>query len=783
MFPFSNLGPIPHQITDQDLSIPSLGGKTPNECLDLAIISSNVRDVRDILEHMRVDYRALNADGLNPIHRAIYGSSDAVIQLLIDKASKLDPAALHDPDKDGYTPLMHAVLQGEVKLALELIRAHGATEEHGREPPISYDSPSLFRETRDNAIRLIASGGDTATAQMVALAQRDEVFLKMFSGWYADLQGACASGRLEDARDALANGADPSYLLAKTMSFRDGPVILEKRATVIKNLMALGADLNAALAFGDLSGLGVHGMSALVLLGASPEKAMNILEQRGIPYEPKDFDIGFDPAHRIRKLAMEGDHEGAVDVAGAVPPNDKDFLDCRVLIPLANEGHLDAISGLLAEDVVELRPVVDRLVRSGNLVALQNIVAAAQSDTLFVKVFGPLNSGKRVDVNNLSELFAAGFDPSKYLWNLASQPQNRFLARILIAAGARIENALRSVPADRRSEASQVLNALSHDVAGVIRQVQRTYNPGGITLVEDILIAQGIRDRGLAAPINSVAEQLRAMNKIAESNLLEAVLRVDWPAIYEQVGRSQETAGNVLMLMVLRTPLTLSAPYTRLLVQAGTDLMNVADSILDQYRLNEWEAIRNVGALVHAGYNPIELCELLVDMDLAQFAQRMVQGTSIDLLDAFASLAKMGDVDRLRKLVPLQNTFHPHDLIIADPKGGAETARKLIAAGMDATGALSQALLHDEGKMAAEMCDLGVDEAAALAPCLIQNAFSTLLAFVVRGTDIERALAHIENPVIQEALRQGLKRQRAHEEEWGAQRELSPTFRMIIDEE
>lgn len=721
---------------------------SPNACLQASISRHDVAGIRYVTENMHVDYAARNQAGQNPIHFAISSDCDDDIIAALLEQSRGTRSAIHDVDGAGYTPLMQAVRMGKFGLAIRLISDYEASPGVPELATSSRPDSDPYQETLKHTSVLLESRGNIARAIMVALDQELESFIRLLDGHHLALRRACESSDIEAAGGAISAGADPSYELLSAIAEKDLTSAL-KRVVIIKNLLAVGADPSTALAYATLQQLPINVGMALMLLGASRESAAQAVSSvSGLSCDAEDLmPRPDDLPSRICQAAIAGDDEALEDcLSGGIG---RVTTDSRVLIPLANGGHIEALRLLQEFGGIETCRSIERLLEHENTAAITNLIRSGVDVVAsFRQMADRAQRGARMGIEKLSTFQALGASPSNLLLETVGHSESRYIAKVLLAAGARSDEALKRAPSIRRSFLTQALAFAAREVVLVVKNLRSIHRHDDATLVEDILLAQGARDRGHNTKLMAAPGVFRSANDAAAADLMEAVLNVDWALIHNRAGRDESVATEVLFSLLENGG---SAALLRLLLRAGAPMLAVIRKVLHVYRDQEHIVFAYAQTLIAAGHDVHILLEQLVEMKGARFTEKIIKETDFELINLFKSLANTGQLASLKKLIPLQADFDPHDLTMVDPHVGPNFARKLMALGADATPAFARAVKNNDVTKAIELLEMGIDKSRALAKMPEIGRSEVGVALLVLGADLGEAIEYMK-PAVRKQL-------------------------------
>ncbi|CAM4134916.1 ankyrin repeat domain-containing protein [Bordetella muralis] len=744
MNPVSNYEPKTHQANTVNCPFDYMDNMSPDDSLRAAITKHDLRGVSYVLANFTVDFSALNFSGQNPIHMAIaLGRHDNIANLLIERS--LGSNAIHEMDRNGYTPLMLAVEHGNIRLATSLIKDRQATVSAGNDANCSPAGLARKQSTITHTRLLLETGGDIAAAHKLALRRDIESFEKLFSLQHVHLRNACEDGNLDAARAIIKAGVDPSFVLMRTLTGRGGEVS-PNRATIIRNLIAAGADPTVALKQALSTSVSRSTVQTLLVLGASGRKAMEDLRGTGLTtnmwYLLKSR-TNWEKA--LISEAIKGNASAVkfwIDRLGGLKPD-------QVLMPLVNGRHNAAIKLLLAEGV-NPHSTLMRLLEEGNTEGVKHLISAgAEVSTVLSEMDKNQKDGLTLGIKKLETLIKAGADLSRMLLDSTKTEASLSVAKVLIAAGAKAEGAVELAPENQRSDVRKTLELAAQDAANASK-LMLDAGMADNSLLEDILLVQGMRNRPNMGPYKEIlhkhAAYREAEGKQAEADLIRAVEIVDWNAIKTLTITHPEAASNVLHDLLSAA----DAPSSRLLIQAGADISATIKAAMSDYGATGPVL---AARLIMAGQSAHSVLNSLIDSKEQTFAKKVIETARIDIFDMFKFLAESGNEPLLKKLLPLSITDGLGELINACNQGNAGLARALISAGVNADRALYRAIISDAPDAAKTLMSLGADKSVALAAALSDEHPLIAEMMLALGTDLRVALTKVDPKNIEKARR------------------------------
>ncbi|CAM4134822.1 ankyrin repeat domain-containing protein [Bordetella muralis] len=734
MNPISSHQPTTHQATPVSCPFDYMRNLSPDASLRLAVAKNDFDGVSYVLDHSEVDFSALDYCGQNPIHSAIdLGRDDNIVYLLIERSEGSN--AIHELDRNGYTPLMLAVEQGKISLATFMIKDRQATYSDGNDATCHPDRLSRKQQTLGHTRLLVESGGDIAEAHRLALGRGIDSFEQSFMVQHNSLKNACRAGDIEAARVIVAAGADPSFVLMRTLN-GSGLSVSPERATITRNLLAAGAHPTATLKHALSTKIDYHPVRTLLMLGASSNVLKDFILERATAFD-KIFLHSInkkDWSNALKNAALQGD-KAAVQFwvrSGAVKPD-------PTLISLAKNRRVDAIK-LLLDSGVDGHSTLLRLVDEGKIEAVRSLISAgANVSKLLQEMMGNHQRGLRIGIDKLQTLIRAGADMSQLLLASTNGKDRLHVAKILLAAGANAEAAVALCPENTRAEVKKTLALAAQDAAAVDRMM-RDAGSSDITLVESILVAKGFIDQPTRRPINEgltkTADRLQTEGHQAEADLLRAVLSTDWNEIKSRVAGNSRAAVMVLLMMLQHH----DVPSSRLLVRAGTNISAAIDWTISKIQDNNKAIVLIARLLLAADDLAHRVLGHAIDSKGTPFAKELIKLSKFNIVDMFGHLTKAGNMAAIVKLNPL-HTIEPAQ---TSTTSSESLAFSLISAGFNNAHTFFEALDAGDPGTAGVLGALIKDNSVALARALSDAQASVAETLLVLGADLNVALREVD---------------------------------------
>jgi ankyrin repeat protein len=712
-----------------------------NRGLRAAICEGHHEAVSYIIDNFKVDYTEIGSRGNNAVHDAI--ESDLSIELVERLITRAHDSgnAIHEVGRYGQTPLMRAVERGRFTLASVLVRM-GASICVG---PANASDPrraAALEQANKNAQIFLDSEGNIAKAHAIALRRRVHSFESVVEIQHTALRAACSSGDLHTARALIQEGADPSFVLMRTIDAQD-KLVSPTRVKTVKNLIAAGADVTVAL-IQCLAQSPAHSMrlgegrsegavKTLLWLGASSRQVLEALRETDDALRaPTLLKKWRENATTLRHAAIDGNKEEVRFwcTLGAINPE-------SVLSPLVKDRNLEAVKLLFAAKI-EHDGTLSSYLSARDTEGLRFLFAAGADTTRFLaKLNHSKAHGLGLKLEELETLIAAGLDVSKALLESANQKKDRSVARFLVAAGANIEDAVARAPENARMGVRQILNFAAREVAQI--KLTLTEKFASTSLIGDILIAQAVNtesSRQIAADrLNDSMRKFGAQAQHIEQNLSLAVEAVDWTSIQPMVATHQEAAANVLVSLLTKKDVA----SARLIVHAGVDSRAVI-----QATKSEKERRDILSRLIQAGQDFRSVVEPLIDSERSDFLKRLIKDSGVSMSRIFRSLVDNGEETLLKKYVALSAQAGIEELITACKEGNMHLANTLISAGVSPTSAFSHAVNSDDPAAAETLMELGADKSMSLASSLALRQTSTAELLLLLGANLSVALANVE---------------------------------------
>lgn len=664
-----------------------------------------------LARHANINLCTVNNEGQNPIHLAISLNQEDISAQLVQTAAARNSIAIHQPDREGYTPLMLAIERGNIPLAKILITLHAAIlADH--DIHCSADRQEQKRRTIVHAHLLKHANGDTAQAHITAVNQGDFHFDKLIIGKHSPLREACKSSanalRLQVAR----LGVDVSYVLARILltqwderyhdSGNNFSTISPEEVHFIRKLGEVGGDLSEALMHvlhAHRRGIAEEATCALAVLellclGVSDRQAMAqaIASRDATAVRLLGFD-GVALQHAVMTQAKAGTAETVqflFSEEGADIP--QDTIGVSALFQLAEDGHETGVR-LLIQAGVPSDTTLAHLTRKRNKQAVKTMIHAGADGVTLLSTITLHDDA----TGSAAILIDVGVDPSGLLLDsVTRRPRNLHQARILIAAGASPLVAQARATGLLSPDDRDTLETLAREVLALQSLVARTSGdnrPEHIQTVGRILDAQ----RAMAQPafygaidrLNKCAAPFATGNDPASSDIrqiLAALKRADWEEISPLVANSPVADDAFTIVMTAQAPF-----LARLLLSAG---VSATAAIADAGLTHDIDMLCN---LVHLGIEPQRILWQLARNGAGDLAASLIHRMDIDLLELFRNVLKQNS---------LIDTADYHDLTMLIPHviDGTETlaraleqrdqqvAHALVAAGVNIEATLNLAI-------------------------------------------------------------------------------------------
>ncbi|GAB3078577.1 hypothetical protein GCM10027287_13120 [Bordetella muralis] len=615
---------------------------------------------------------------------------------------------------------------------------------------------ALKRQTIAHTEILLEGFGNLAASHKYALRQRVDSFERLFSDRHAALARACETGHIEEAKAIIKSGAEPSLVLMRTLDRRDNAVS-PNRAALARNLTLAGADATTALEHAIATNTTKLTKQTLLLLRAAGNEVLGDLLRWGSTHVGGIVNLLMskkDWSDSLVSEAINSNPDIAYMWAGMEAMRmETTTKQDHVLMPLAKGRHTHVL-GILIRAGMDAHTSLLRLLDDGNTDAVRSLIAAgADVSKVLTKMASHQPESLTPWITKLQVLIQAGGNVSKMLLDSTKDPSALPVAKLLIAAGARIDDALTLVREDERSHVREILDSAAQDVADA-NTMMHDSGLADITFVENILAARELRtqadNRELYESVKQqITDGLEDKDRPAGSALLDAFVKLDWNALKTLVPANQKVAADLLLYTVEG----LDVPSSRLLIQAGTDISPAIDvAIADQNTSLVLDLI-NAGASIHS------VLSYIVDSGNPTFAKEVIQeggessGFELNFFNTLKFLANNGDEPLLKKLVPLSSTNGSFELIDACAQGEMGLARALVAAGADAGKALYIAISSELIDAAIALMDVGADRSVALAAALSDGEPLVAETLLVLGADLNVALTHV-NPQQMETVRE-----------------------------
>ncbi|CAM4134894.1 ankyrin repeat domain-containing protein [Bordetella muralis] len=734
MNPISSHQPTTRQATPVSCLFDYMRNLNPDASLRLAVAQNDFDGVSYVLDHSEVDFSALDYYGQNPIHSAIdLGRDDNIVYLLIERSEGSN--AIHELDRNGYTPLMLAVEQGKISLATFMIKDRQATYSEGNDATCHPDRLSRKQQTLGHTRLLVESGGDIAEAHRLALLRNIDSFEKSFIVQHNHLKNACRTGDIEAAKAIVAAGADPSFALMRTLS-GSGLSVSPERATITRNLLAAGANPTVALKQALSTKIDYLTVRTLLMLGASSNVLKDFILERATAFD-KIFLHNInkkDWSNSLKNAALQGD-KAAVQFwlqSGVVKPD-------QTLISLAKDRRTDAIK-LLLDEGVDAHSKLLELLSNGDTEAVRSLISAgANVPKLLREMIAHQRPGLRIGIEKLQTLIKAGADLSPLLLAATHGKDRLHVAKVLLAAGANADAAVALCSENKRAEVTKTLALAAQDVAAVSKMMRDT-GFSDITLAENIFLAKEFIARGDRSEhreiLTKMVDVLQADGRQADADLLRAVMRVDWIEIKAGVAGNQ-LAGRVVLNLMLQIG---DIPSSRLLLQAGANMtraVEVANTGMDDdHKFN-----LHIAKLLHAADRQAHLVlEYLLDSNRAPFAKEAIKLSRINMADMFSHLWKTRKLAAIAKLNPLYTI----EAAYTSTKRSEDLASELRSAGFTKSQTFFEALDASDPGTAGILGAALDDKSVALARALSDAQTSIAETLLVLGADLNLALREVD---------------------------------------
>jgi len=690
-----------------------LGYWPSDDALFAAVKQGKFNKAITLAKHANINLCTTNSAGQNPIHLAISLGWEEIAAQLVQIATERNSIAIHQPDREGYTPLVLAMECGNIPLARTLTAVDAAIDTG----PNVNCSPDRLEE-RHRAIALAHlmkhANGDTAVAHRAAVNQGDIYFDKLLIGQDAPLRKACRQGTNAIRLQICKLGIDSSYVLARILltqwdhQHRDAKHSVSKVCSddvhTARKLIDVGAaDPAEALSYvmqAYQSGIANEALCTLaaielICLGASDRVAM---EQAIASRNSKAVKLlGLD-GHPLHQAVVAQAKAGNVNALRFLFSDDvadmlKDRIGQLALIQLTEHGHTAAVR-LLIQEHIRTDFALTYFLSRKNTKAVNTLVGAGADGLTHLSDL--LNEEDATGMAKM--LIEAGVDPSKLLLELVSNhPKNLHQAKILIAAGANVSVALARASASQRTNAQNTLNAVSKEVSTIQETVARTLSRN---THEHAQAVGRILDAQWEMMQPTFHETLERLNKLTEPlasgsnnvssemrHILAALKRADWEDLIDSVANTSDAEDVLTLVMIADAP-----RLARLLFSAGvSETASIVDAILTY-------DIDVLGNLIKLGVKPQHILWWLAQHGAMDLATALIKQADIDLMELIRNVINENHADdatfsALKHLIP-RIADGAEALARAFEQGDRKVAKALITAGVDINMALILAINH-----------------------------------------------------------------------------------------
>ena len=702
---------------------------TSIEALFRAIDEGDTESALDLARYSNADLSILNNHGQNPLHRAIVRDQDEVANALAKKNYDDGGNAIHDMDREGYTPLMLAVEHGNMPLAKRLIEMKAGAA-IGHDVNCSAERLSQKHNTIIHTILLLETDGDSAEAHKRAVANDFLSFEKLIFGKNTLLRNVCERGDVDAAKALISkSGADASFILMRTLA-EDHPTVSPDRAKAIRTLIAAGADLSAALMHA-IEADQFPAVQSLLCLGAPGDAAMaTAIERRDEHMVTLLQKSGVDTFDALMHEAMLG-NTGAVKFllstrGGALPQHRDEY----VLTELAKRGNKDAVKLLIKEGVNSTHSLID-LLSSGNADAIKLLISAGADASEVLETVADIHGhGATDEVYQLKILIDAGVDPSRLLFDrVRGKSKDIHQAKMLIAAGAKASAALAYAADSERNAVSQTLVSVSKEVLALQQAVKRADNSetADVSTVGRILAVQlsmaQPESRAYRESLKNIGNELAANGDQAAAKLLFAIEQVNWADL-----RSSST-NRSNAAMAVTTVMKVNDSYSaRLLMSAGASPIAAITHGIRNHN------VRLLANLIDAGVSSHRVLQGVLRSENVDLAKKLIQEKNINLYEMFHDLINLDEKSNLKVFIPIL-TDGTRELLVSFDLGDRKTANVLVAAGVDTSKALNLAIRGLHMKAVQALIALGADKSAALLETIDKNLPTMTQMLLCLGAD------------------------------------------------
>ena len=693
-----------------------------------AIGEGDAETVTRLLKDPGLDLsKVINSRGQNPVHIAIELKQEGIAAQLVQFAIEHNSMAIHDTDREGYTPLMLAVELGNIPLAQTLIAQQGSIAT-GLDTHCSAERISEKHRTLSVTSLMIESLGNTAQAYQTAIKKGLRHFDEWIIGKNTPLRKACEARDIDAAQSLLSRlGVDAALVLARVMLMRIDfphhaprsliPAASIQDANVVKTLISAQANLAAALN---------HVIEANQC-GSAPEascilNAIELLCLNAPGTEALDAAIEKRDVKTIKLLEQAGvslvravvarAKSGNVDSVHFMFSSDgvglrKEVVGLKALMKLAEEGDVPGVR-LLADEGMDTISVLTIMLYQRKHDAVKTIVNARVDVGRLLTTLVNDNDAAPM----IKTLIDIDVDVTDLLIEKLGGPRkNLSHAKLLIAAGAPWTNLVRA-SAPEQTDLRETLMSIANEVASLQRDVDKFFNrddPAHVQTVGRILDARrgatepGWRDPTALFPaeraLSEGPEHMRTMALLLI--VLAALKNADWPKIAQLVADNPSESDEVLIeAMAIALKLD-NLHFERLLMSAGAPR-----KVLIQAGIKA----RNIDLLLNlteAGIDPYSILWHIAKAGAIGLAKTFMEQATIrkkafiDPFELFRNIAlKKGlpDVSAIDQNPYDLNVFIPGltdgagDLVVAYEDQDTRLANALIKAGVNTNAALDIAI-------------------------------------------------------------------------------------------
>ncbi|MVW80786.1 ankyrin repeat domain-containing protein [Bordetella sp. 02P26C-1] len=756
-----NIDPkLPSAVAD---SGPSRSSPAAEDCARIfsAIKHGYAHTALDLIERFDPNLSASNKDGQTPLHLAV-ALDDRELASEIIASLPAGHSALNARDRQEYTPLMLAVENGSVPLSKALIEKGGDIPSKLILPASGARAEKILC-TLHAAELLLEARGDMGVAYTLALRDKDTDFQRRFAGALEALRTACADGDMVEAQRMLDEGMDASSALTMEALSVAEPAT-PSRARVLTNLRALGADptvsMRQVLLRGEKASDVCH---LLLLLGADPHQAMVDAARNGDAKGLKRLlDFGFNINDAVVRVAKAGDGKALSLMLSNGRLNAEDRLS--IFQTLAKAGQQEAVK-LLIDRGQDPAQALSRAFETGDRATARVLFEAGGNVSSRLNA---LAADCRVNpdegMKRLEALIAAGVDSSYALYDTAKGGKDPVAVHTLIAAGARVPEALGHALASELPDIEETLASASNNVAALKRMMDDAGDSGSALLTTLLLAKDDIADPAKSDRLRRLEAMAGAYDMQGDracADLLRALLQVDWIEIKALVTADPDASSRVLLDLSRETDVVLG----RILAAAQADPHYVFAFALRDGWMGD-TSLKRLSFMLDIGYEPYEVVNALLELNEDDAAKALIaqRGLNvIELLDVsarhdnkeefqrftsrmtdstglIAPAIRQGRSQLLAALLAAGIQPEPNDteehLLGALRKGHIDVLQPLRAAGVEVTQASERVLVEAMGTGNTELAQLLKASGVAIPP---ENLDEMLVSALEDSYDVTAA--------------------------------------------